>query len=317
MSLVTKERRNNWKQIADYFEDKSSSQCMHRYLNILAPGLKFGPWTSSEDAILLKWVKENGPTKWSMCGKFVGGRNAKQCRERWMNSLDPNIKKTKWDIEEDYKIFNLFFKVGAKWSKYSQFLPNRTENAIKNRFYSSLRKEASSKEFGNGQACNLTTDELLKFVDCTWSKISSEMNVYQRERSYQERISDEIDKRLQQEFQNEAEEKRFSKVEILSFDDVSFEKHSLAEKMDCMDYAIDNHDSEITLEEKFEIFFGEFKADQWKVLNMGDSKGANRKVINSLTKMEELIRETKNRLRKGDVSCVEEMFLAAKRINTA
>jgi myb proto-oncogene protein len=29
------------------------------------------------------------------------GRIGKQCRERWHNHLDPNIKKDKWNPEED------------------------------------------------------------------------------------------------------------------------------------------------------------------------------------------------------------------------
>lgn len=48
-------------------------------------------------------------------------------------------------MEEDYIIFKLFKIIGSKWAKISDFLEGRTENSIKNRFYTSLRRMASEK----------------------------------------------------------------------------------------------------------------------------------------------------------------------------
>lgn len=82
----------------------------------------------------------NGPSKWSKCSNIIKGRSGKQCRERWFNTLNPEVKKGNWNPEEDYKIFVLFEKFGSKWSKIASFFKGRTENSIKNRFYSTLRR---------------------------------------------------------------------------------------------------------------------------------------------------------------------------------
>ena len=60
-----------------------------------------GPWQEEEDEKLLEWVKNNGPCKWSICAENIQGRSGKQCRERWFNNLNPNVKKGGWTQQED------------------------------------------------------------------------------------------------------------------------------------------------------------------------------------------------------------------------
>jgi hypothetical protein len=74
-------------------EGRTAIQCLHRWTKILKPGLRKGPWQEEEDEKLLEWVKNNGPCKWSICAESIQGRSGKQCRERWFNNLNPNVKK--------------------------------------------------------------------------------------------------------------------------------------------------------------------------------------------------------------------------------
>lgn len=101
---------------------------------------KKGNWLPEEDELLLHWVTNYGPCKWTQCSKSIKGRCGKQCRERWVNILNPCVKKGKWSHQEQTLIFeSLNFHLTA-WSTIAKVLPGRTENSIKNYFYSSVRR---------------------------------------------------------------------------------------------------------------------------------------------------------------------------------
>jgi len=70
----------------------------------------------------------------------IAGRTGKQCRERWHNHLDPYIKKDPINKEEEKKIFDLHKSLGNKWADIAKELPGRSDNCIKNYFYSTHRK---------------------------------------------------------------------------------------------------------------------------------------------------------------------------------
>ena len=63
-----------------------------------------------------------------------------QCRERWYNHLDPSIKRTAWSSEEDRFIITLQHQFGNKWADFALKIPGRTDNAIKNRWNSTLNR---------------------------------------------------------------------------------------------------------------------------------------------------------------------------------
>lgn len=93
-------------------------------------------WSKEEDAQILKLSQEHG-CNWVKISKFLGGtRTPGEIRYRYINKLDPNIKKNAhWSAEEDEKLKNLFQLRGPKWRWISKLLPGRTEVMVKNRFY--------------------------------------------------------------------------------------------------------------------------------------------------------------------------------------
>ena len=53
-------------------------------------------------------------------------RTGKQCRERFLNHLSPDIKRSPWTAEEDNIIQMLHSMLGNRWSKYVEHLPGKS-----------------------------------------------------------------------------------------------------------------------------------------------------------------------------------------------
>jgi hypothetical protein len=85
----------DWKLISTHFKQpiRSEYQCQQRWQKVLNPDLIKGPWTKEEDAKVVELVQKYGPKRWSLIAKHLRGRLGKQCRERWHNHLNPDIKK--------------------------------------------------------------------------------------------------------------------------------------------------------------------------------------------------------------------------------
>ncbi len=102
--MVRKYGAKNWKKIASFLKDRTDVQCLHRWQKVLNPSLVKGPWTKEEDETLMQMVEKYGPRNWSAIAEHLPGRIGKQCRERWHNHLNPDIKKERWTEEEDQAI---------------------------------------------------------------------------------------------------------------------------------------------------------------------------------------------------------------------
>eukprot|EP00516_Mucochytrium_quahogii_P011848 CAMPEP_0203784440 /NCGR_PEP_ID=MMETSP0100_2-20121128/463_1 /ASSEMBLY_ACC=CAM_ASM_000210 /TAXON_ID=96639 /ORGANISM=" , Strain NY0313808BC1" /LENGTH=377 /DNA_ID=CAMNT_0050686413 /DNA_START=206 /DNA_END=1337 /DNA_ORIENTATION=+ len=147
-----------WKLIATMVPGRSHVQCLQRWRKSLHPSVVKGRWTTHEDNQLLDIVSKNHvlETGWGYAAKHIPGRTAKQCRERYTNHLNPNIKKGHWTPEEDTFILESHKKLGNRWAEISSHLPGRTENSIKIRVKCLMRHK---KKLSTAQKSSNSTEK--------------------------------------------------------------------------------------------------------------------------------------------------------------
>jgi Myb-like DNA-binding domain len=131
----------------------SAKECHERWIRYLKPGVRKGQWTDHEDAIVMEVVTsstEQPFTRWSDLAQRLPGRVGKQIRDRWVNHLNPHINHLPFSREDDLALWEGHKKLGKRWveiaTKY--FDSSRSENHIKNRWYSASFKKFISNEFG-------------------------------------------------------------------------------------------------------------------------------------------------------------------------
>ncbi|MCD7451747.1 Myb-like DNA-binding domain protein [Datura stramonium] len=140
---------SNWQFVASVIEGRTGTQCSNRWIKSLHPALKrCGKWSADEDkrlkvAVMLfhpkSWrnISQSVPGRapiWKQVAQYVPGRTHVQCRERWVNSLDPSLKLDEWTKEEDLKLKSAIDEHGYSWSKVAACVPPRTDNQCRRRW---------------------------------------------------------------------------------------------------------------------------------------------------------------------------------------
>jgi hypothetical protein len=100
-------------------------------MHCLHPRCKF---TAAEDTALVDLVGEFGPNDWDTIASHLPGRNASQCRDRWLSYLSPDVTNGPWTVEEEQLLLRKHVEFGPRWRRISLFFVGRTEINVKSRF---------------------------------------------------------------------------------------------------------------------------------------------------------------------------------------
>lgn len=124
-------------------------------------------WSPLEDECLKRLVELHGSKKWCLIASYLPGRKSKQCRERWNNHLRHDIKKDAWTPEEEKMLIEAQKKHGNRWAEIARYIEGRSENAVKNHFNATLRRQARAA------GCRRRADNLLNRCSPRSSQVSS------------------------------------------------------------------------------------------------------------------------------------------------
>ena len=96
-------------------------------------------FSRGEDRQLISLVEEYGP-KWDTISKFMD-KSSRQCRDRYVNYLNPNLNVGPWRVEEEELLISKVAEHGQKWSFLTQFFFNRSQVNIKNHYCTLMNRK--------------------------------------------------------------------------------------------------------------------------------------------------------------------------------
>jgi hypothetical protein len=96
-------------------------------------------FTPQEDAMLAELVAEHPAGSWMDIAAVLPGRSARECRERWNEYLNPDLRVEPWTEDEDDLLLRQIEAFGHQWTLIAGAFSRRSSSDVKNRWHSHLR----------------------------------------------------------------------------------------------------------------------------------------------------------------------------------
>jgi hypothetical protein len=94
----------------------------------------------AEDVLLRELIQSSDPVNWSAVASHFPDRNGRQCRDRWVNYVNPRIANTPWTPDEERLLEEKFYEFGARWIRIAVSFPRRSASQIKNHWITKQRR---------------------------------------------------------------------------------------------------------------------------------------------------------------------------------
>lgn len=105
-----------------------------------------GDWHNEKDNYLKSLVNVHGTKNWELIASIMNVtfldsiKTPFDCKDRYFNYLDPGLGKKPWSDKEEFELLVAQKRFQNRWSDVATALRGRSNNTIKNRFYSIFRK---------------------------------------------------------------------------------------------------------------------------------------------------------------------------------
>eukprot|EP00866_Antonospora_locustae_P000370 jgi/Antlo1/370/300 len=129
-----------WKRISEHVATKTERQCLHRSRTKQFNMGCRNVWSEEEDKRLVFLVEKMGKN-WSKISRHFLGRTDANCRERYVNVLDPELRRECWSSDEDKQLMRAVEVYGRnKWSLVCKEIKGRNNKQCRRRYYQILKK---------------------------------------------------------------------------------------------------------------------------------------------------------------------------------
>lgn len=137
-------------------------------------------WSSDEDKFLKTLLTLGELNDWSqvtflMSMQFPDKKwSTAECKERWNDIVNVPDSKKSWSMSDELEVLVVHKLCGNNWSAASELLQGRSNNSIKNRFYSIFRKIVSKvKRMETKYSCQIELLEILYILSLMKHHISN------------------------------------------------------------------------------------------------------------------------------------------------
>jgi hypothetical protein len=101
-------------------------------------------FTKKDDETLCKLVAKHGDKNWQAIAAEFPERTPRQCKERWLTYLDPEVKNDPWTADESRLLTQKVAELGHRWRAIEPFFRGRKDANLKNH-WRKLKRDGPSQ----------------------------------------------------------------------------------------------------------------------------------------------------------------------------